>query len=140
MTSLHPNIELLGKLRGHIPDRLADVEDLFAKTFVWHYFNRHLPDLEGSYEGVDGLRHFFEKLSALTGGTFSLTVKDIKTIGDELLVAHARPAMTLGGDSIHSKPMPLLCGALSTARLPRRGTFRHCTPHTPSQIPAPRTA
>ena len=102
MTSLHPNIELLGKLRGHIPDRLADVEDLFAKTFVWHYFNRHLPDLEGSYEGVDGLRQFFEKLSALTGGTFSLTVKDVKTIGDELLVAHARPAMTLGGDSFET--------------------------------------
>ena len=67
MTEDHPNLALLSKL--DIRDLNASAT-LFSDDFVWHYFNPNLPDVEGDYIGVDGLKKFFAILAEKTGGTF----------------------------------------------------------------------
>ena len=102
MLATHPNIDLIRPLPALIPNRLHEAKDRFADSFVWHYFNQEIPDLAGDYEGFDGLCAFFDKLGALTGGTFSVNAKDVWAIGDELVVAHANPAMTLEGQTFET--------------------------------------
>ena len=92
MTKEHPNISLLKQLD---PRTLAGAADLFAEDFVWHFFNPRLPDIQGDYVGQSGLEDFFEKLGALTGGTFQIEPISITPIGDELVVAHVKDRMIL---------------------------------------------
>ncbi|MBW2377899.1 MAG: nuclear transport factor 2 family protein [Deltaproteobacteria bacterium] len=84
MTEEHPNISLFKQLDLR---NLGEASDLFAEDFVWHYFNSHLPDLEGDYVGLGGLQAFFEKLGGVTGGTFEVEPISITPYGDELVVA-----------------------------------------------------
>ena len=60
MNKTHPNLTLLSKLDILDLDKSAM---LFSDKFVWHYFNPKLPDLEGDYVGIDGLRSFFRKIA-----------------------------------------------------------------------------
>lgn len=55
MTEDHPNLALLSKLDIRDLDASAS---LFSDDFVWHYFNPNLPDVEGDYVGVEGLKQF----------------------------------------------------------------------------------
>ena len=57
MTKEHPNIALLQRLD---PTNLAAAKDLIAEEAVFHYFNPNLPELQGDYVGLDGIRTFFE--------------------------------------------------------------------------------
>ena len=100
MTTLHPNISLLERLAPLIPNDLANAQGLLADNFVWHYFNPTLPELEGDYIGIKGFQSFFQRLGALTEGTFTVKDKQVFPIGDELVVVHAEPNMTFEGQAI----------------------------------------
>lgn len=94
MTSEHPNVSLLKKLD---PNDLSAATDLFADDVVFHYFNPHLPDLEGDYLGLDGLRSFFEIVRQKTRGTFRVQPVKITAVGDELVVTQVRDTLTFQG-------------------------------------------
>lgn len=97
MNKPHSNLVLLMKL--NILNLDASV-DLFAEGFIWHYFNPKLPDIEGSYVGVEGLKKFFQRLGGQTAGTFKVEPVNAIPIGDELIVVHARNTMQRNGESI----------------------------------------
>ncbi len=59
----HPNLALLSQLDLHNLDACANI---FADDFVWHYFNPKLPELEGDYRGVEGLKNFFAKVAEVS--------------------------------------------------------------------------
>lgn len=69
MSGEHPNIALLKRLDLR---NLSASAGLFTDDFVWHFFNPQLPDLQGDYVGLAGLQAFFEKLGAVTGGSFNV--------------------------------------------------------------------
>ena len=92
MTEEHPNVALLTRVDLR---NLASAADSFAEDFVWHYFNPRLPDLQGDYVGLTGLQTFFEKLGAITGGTFQVEPISITPVGDELVVTHVRNRMVI---------------------------------------------
>lgn len=92
MTEDHANVALLKRLDLR---NLAASAKLFAPDFVWHYVNPNLPDLEGDYVGVDGLRTFFDRIGAKTGGSFKVEPVSATAFGDELLVAHVRNSLCL---------------------------------------------
>ncbi len=97
MTEQHPNIDLLTKLNLRDLDESAG---LFSKDFVWHYFNPNLPDVQGDYAGVDGLKTFFATLATKTKGSFKVEPISATPIGDELVVTHVRDTMEFEGSSI----------------------------------------
>ncbi|MEX3008699.1 nuclear transport factor 2 family protein [Hoeflea sp. TYP-13] len=97
MTTDHPNISVLKKL--DLRD-LGSAENLFSQDFVWHYFNTELPDLEGDYHGLDGLKSFFRKLAGKTAGTFNVEPLSITAMGDEFVIVHVRDTMTLDAQSV----------------------------------------
>ena len=97
MTNAHPNMALFKRLDL---DDLDGCADLFAEDFVWHFVQPLLPDLAGDYRGVDGLKTFFEKLGALTGGTFSHRTISAAAFGDELVVMHNKNRLTIQGAAI----------------------------------------
>ena len=97
MPDPHPNLALLQKLDLLNLDGCAD---LFLETFVWHYVNAYLPEIEGDYVGVTGLQAFFNALSKRTGGTFKVTPLSVAAFGDEFVVTHVRDVLTLDGQSI----------------------------------------
>ena len=94
MANPHPNIELLMKL---------DLRDLdasaahFSDDFVWHFFNPKLPDVQGDYVGVDGLKAFFAALAEKTDGSFNVQPVSATPVGNELLVVHVQDTMHLDG-------------------------------------------
>ena len=97
MSSEHPNIVLMKKLDLR---NLDECVDLFAPDFVWHYFNRELPSLEGDYTGVEGLKLFFAKLADDSDGTFKVEPLAAQAYGEELVVAHVRDTMTRDGQTM----------------------------------------
>ncbi|WP_372738939.1 nuclear transport factor 2 family protein [Neptunomonas sp.] len=94
MEDIHPNLSLLKNL--NLQD-LDACRSILADNFVWHYFNRHIPDLEGDYRGVDGLKSFFAKLGERSDSSFRVNVIDIRTAGDELVVTQVCNSMNLEG-------------------------------------------
>ena len=97
MPDQHPNILLMQRL--NIRD-LAGCADLFSGSFVWHYFNPKLPELEGDYAGIAGIQEFFQKLGGLTQGTFRSEPQSIAAHGDELVVTHVRNTLQTQGTRI----------------------------------------
>lgn len=93
----HPNIALLSQLDLHNLDACANI---FADNFVWHYFNPKLPDLEGDYRGVAGLKNFFNKVAVISNSSFEVNPIEIRAVGDELIVVHGRDRLTWEGDTI----------------------------------------
>ena len=91
MMAEHQNVELLNRL--DITD-LATAGDLFTEDFVWHYFNPNLPELQGDYVGLEGLKAFFRAVGEETRGTFRVEPVSATPVGDELVVVHARDTMT----------------------------------------------
>lgn len=94
MDADHPNIELMKQL--DLGD-LASARDLFADDVVWHFFNPNLPDVEGDYVGLDGIRSFFRILGGKTRETFKVDPVSISAVGDDLVVVHARDSMIFQG-------------------------------------------
>lgn len=102
MSILRTNISLLEKLPALIPDRLGEMKESFADDFVWHYINPELPQIHGDYQGIKGLQEFFRKLGELTDSTFSVRIKQTHAVGNEFVVVHACPSMTLDGSSFET--------------------------------------
>lgn len=98
-TTVQANLSLLERLEKLLPYDLDSAQDLVADTFVWHYFNPALPEIAGDYQGIKGLQAFFEKLGTVTDNTFNVKTQQIIPVGEELVVIHANPSMTLGGES-----------------------------------------
>ncbi|WP_250566048.1 nuclear transport factor 2 family protein [Adonisia turfae] len=102
MSKAQANLSLVGKIPALVPDRLDEMKELFADDFVWHYINPQLPQLHGDYQRFDGLQGFFRKLGELTNNTFSVRIHQAYAVGDEFVVAHACPSMTLDGSSFET--------------------------------------
>ena len=73
---------------------------LFADDFVWHFINPNLPDVQGDYVGIEGLKEFFKSLGGKTKGTFKVEPVSVTPIGDELVVAHVRDTLEFDGKSM----------------------------------------
>ena len=99
MAEEHPNLLLFN---GMEPGNLADATELFAPDAVLHYINPRLPDIQGDYVGMDGIRSFFEKIGAVTAGTFQVEPISITAMGDELVVMHNKNRLTLQGQAIET--------------------------------------
>jgi uncharacterized protein len=97
MTGEHPNISLLKRLDLR---NLAAAKDVFAEDVVWHFFNPNLPDLQGDYVGLDGIRSFFQALGEMSRGSFRTEPVSVSAIGDELVVAHNRNTLNLQSRAI----------------------------------------
>lgn len=93
----HPNIRLMQRLDLR---NLGASAALFAEDFVWHYFNPKLPDMQGDYEGLEGLQTFFQTIGAKSSGTFSVQPLSATPMGDELVVVHVRDTMVLDGEAL----------------------------------------
>ena len=91
MADDHPNVALLKRL--DLRD-LAGSEELFAEDVVWHYANPNLPDIQGDYVGLDGVRSFFESLARKSGGTFRIDPISVTPVGNELVVVQSRNTLT----------------------------------------------
>ena len=92
--SEHPNLLIMRQLDIN---NLDACEAIFADNFVWHYFNKKLPELEGDYESVAGLKDFFARLGAVSSGTFEVNPVDTRPIGDELVLTQVCNRIVLEG-------------------------------------------
>ena len=97
MAEEHPNISLLKRL--DLRD-LAAAKGVFAEDVVWHFFNPNLPDLQGDYVGLDGIRSFFQALGEMSRGSFRTEPVSVSAIGDELVVAHNRNTLNFQSRAI----------------------------------------
>lgn len=97
MPNEHANVALLKRLDLNDLDAAAE---LFAPDVVWHYFNPRLPDVNGDYVGLRGIRTFFETISIETDGSFEVQPVSSFAIGDELVVAHTINRLTFQGSPI----------------------------------------
>ena len=97
MAEEHANVSLLKRLD---PRDFGAAADIFAPDVIFHYFNRLLPDIQGDYIGLAGIKTFFEKIGSLTGGTFQVEPISMTAVGDELVVVHTKNRMTLQGQLI----------------------------------------
>ena len=95
MSKEHQNIAVLKQL--DLSDMAASAK-LFAKDFIWHYFNKELPELHGDYHGVEGFAAFFQKMGKNTNGTFKVNVISTILMGDEMVVTHVKDTMVLKGE------------------------------------------
>lgn len=97
----HPNLDVIIEVGSVILSGFtASHEHLFADDFVFHYFNRRLPDVNGDYHGVEGMRRFFTRLGDRTEGTFHIEPVSLTPFGDELVAAHATITLTLEGTDL----------------------------------------
>ena len=99
MASEHPNISLIKRFN---PADLSACAAIFAEDLIWHFFNPHLPDLQGDYVGVEGLKTFFENLARMSDGTFHVEPISINPVGDELVTMHTKNMMTIDGQRIET--------------------------------------
>jgi len=97
MTKEHPNISVLQKFD---PSNIAGSADVLAEDAVFHFFNPLLPDVQGDYVGLRGFQAFFEKMGALTDGTFKVNPLSATAIGNELVVVHTQNTMILENQPI----------------------------------------
>ncbi len=81
------------------PRDLASAKDLFSPDVVWHYVNPNLPEMEGAYEGLEGIRDFFKRLGEKSDGTFTVQPISATAHGDELVVTHTKNTMTIDGET-----------------------------------------
>lgn len=96
MTEEHPNISLLKRLDLR---NLEAAKGLIAEDVIWHYFNPNLPELQGDYVGMDGIRSFFQRVGELSRGTFKVEPVSITPVGDELVMVQVRDTLTIEGKS-----------------------------------------
>jgi uncharacterized protein len=97
MAEEHDNVSLLKQLDL---ENMAAGATLFAQDAVWHFFNPLLPDVQGDYVGLTGVRTFFEKIRVLADDTFQVEPISITTVGDKLVITHTKNRMILQGQSI----------------------------------------
>lgn len=106
MSKERSNISLLKRFDPENPETLAEV---LAEDFVWHYINPKLPELEGDYFGLSGLRDFFKSLAGRTGGSFKVNPISIIPLGDDLVITHVKDSMLLEGKQIEIEAVVVWC-------------------------------
>ncbi len=72
----------------------------FADDFVFHFFNRQLPDLNGDHHGIDGIAEFFGRLGSLSPTGFRQQRHWLRACGDELIVTFVTNTVGFGGTEI----------------------------------------
>lgn len=92
MTEEHPNVALLKRFD---PRDVGSSTELFTPDAVWHYFNPHLPQLQGDHVGPEGIRRFFESLAEISSGTFRIEPVAVTPVGHELVVVQSRNTLAL---------------------------------------------
>ena len=92
----HPNLALMRNL--NLQD-LDACKSIIADDFVWHYFNLHLPELNGDHCGLEGFKNFFVKLGERSKASFQQKLVNAWVAGDELVVVHVCNNMNLDSDS-----------------------------------------
>ena len=95
----HPNLALLKQI--NLQD-IASSKDVFTEDVVFHYFNPNLPEMQGDYVGLDGLRTFFTRIGGTSKGTFRINPVSATAVGDELVMTHTRNTLTLNGTPIET--------------------------------------
>ena len=95
----HPNLALLKQI--NLQD-IASSKDVFTEDVVFHYFNPNLPEMQGDYVGLDGLRAFFTRIGGTSKGTFRVNPVSATAVGDELVMTHTRNTLTLDGTPIET--------------------------------------
>ena len=93
----HPNVSLLKRLD---PRNLAAAKDVIADDVVWHFFNPNLPDMQGDYVGLEGIRSFFEAMGQKSRGTFKVEPVSMTAVGDELVVTQTRNTLTIQDQTV----------------------------------------
>ena len=92
------NLDLVAQVGVLIGTGFADPdEDLFAPDFVFHFFNPHLPELNGDYHGLEGARNLFERLRQASDTGFHNEPHSLTPYGDELVVAYVTNTVGFGG-------------------------------------------
>ncbi len=100
-TNVDGNLEVMAKVGDLIRSGFADRGNHpFADDFVFHFFNRQLPDLNGDHHGIDGIAHFFQRLGNLSDDGFRQEHHSLTPFGDELLVAFVTNTVGFGGTDI----------------------------------------
>lgn len=97
MTQEHPNLAIVGRFN---PADLASCEDVFSEDAVFHFFNPKLPEVQGDYVGMDGIRSFFATIGQVTKGSFRVNPVSQTAVGDELVVVHTRNSLTLNDQAL----------------------------------------
>lgn len=95
----HPNLTLLKQINLQ---NIASSKDAFAEDVVLHYFNPRLPEMQGDYVGVLGLRSFFTKIGEKTKGNFKVIPVSAEAVGDELVVTQTQNNLTFDGAPIET--------------------------------------
>ncbi|MEX0290733.1 MAG: nuclear transport factor 2 family protein [Flavobacteriaceae bacterium] len=106
MNTEHPNISILKRFNPANPSTAAG---LLAEDFVWHYINPELPELEGDYVGLSGLKDFFNSIGGRTEGSFKVTPLSIMPTGDDLVITHVKDRMVLDGKQMEIDAIVLWC-------------------------------
>lgn len=106
MNNEHPNIKILMQFNPADPNTLAEV---LAEDFIWHYINPKLPEMEGDYLGLSGLKDFFQKIAGCTSGSFKVNPISIAPMGDELVITHVNDTMILEGKPMKIDAIVLWC-------------------------------
>ncbi len=106
MDKEHPNISILKKFNPANPNSVAEV---LAEDFVWHYYNPELPEVEGDYLGLLGLKDFFEILAGRTCGSFKVHPLSITPMGSELVITHVKDTMILKGNQMEIDAIVVWC-------------------------------
>ena len=97
----HPNAAVVIRAGELIASGFSEPdEDLFADDFVFHYFNKQLPELNGDYHGLDGMRSFFERLQTASKGSFRIEPISMTPFGDELVASYVTNRLTLASASL----------------------------------------
>ena len=100
-TTADANIEALALVGELIRSGFAERRDHpFAEDFVFHFFNRQLPQLEGDYHGFDGIAELFQRLGEFSEDGFRQVHHSVTPCGDELLVAFVTNTVGFHGTAI----------------------------------------
>ena len=95
------NLDLVARVGTLIRTGFADPgTELFARDFVFHFVNPHLPELAGDHHGADGMRRLFERLHDASETGFHNEPHSLTPYGDELVVAYATNTVTFGGTTL----------------------------------------
>ncbi|MCW5520456.1 nuclear transport factor 2 family protein [Aureitalea sp. L0-47] len=92
MNKEHPNIAIVKKFD---PNNIDTATDVLAGNAEFHFFNPLLPEIKGTYVGLEGFRDFFQKMGEICHKCFNVNPVSITAIGDELVVVHSKNEMIL---------------------------------------------
>lgn len=103
MKKEHPNQTVVTQFSESILNNFEGADQFLDENFVWHYINPRVRELEGDYQGLNGVRFFFKNLRNLTDNTFEIEPVSIVPFGEEFVVTHANLRLTLESKQIETE-------------------------------------